>query len=72
MNSEKWTVVRYAKNETEALIVKGLLESAGIPAIIRQEAIGKVYRLTVDGLGEIKILVPETHKEKAEKILLAK
>jgi len=71
-NNMGWTVIRYARSETEAGIIKGLMESAGIPAIIRQEAIGKVYRLTVNGLGEIKILVPEIHREEAEKILASR
>ena len=45
------------------------LESEGIPVIVRQEAIGKFYAFTVDGLGEVKILVPSVLKEKALEII---
>jgi len=58
-------VVIFTGGWMEAQIVKGRLESAGIPALLKYEAIGKVYGLTVDGLGKVEILVPETLKEKA-------
>lgn len=49
----------------EAQIIKGRLESAGIPVFLRYEAIGRVYGLTVDGIGKVEILVPEHLKEQA-------
>lgn len=66
---ENWVIIFYAQGETEAYIVKGKLESMGIPVILKQEAIGKIYGLTVDGLGEVKVLVQESYKDKAIKIL---
>jgi len=66
---EKWVVVRYPKNYAEAHIIKGLLEFEGIPALIEQEAIGKVYGMTTDGLGQIRVLVSAENKQEAEKIL---
>jgi hypothetical protein len=65
----KWVVIRYPKNETEAQIIKGLLESEGIPVQIKQEAIGKTYGLTLNGLGQIRILVPASSKTEAERLL---
>jgi len=67
---EKWVFLMYAKNQVEASIIKEKLEAEGIPVFIKQEAIGKIYYLTVNGLGEIKILVPSSMKEKAKKILM--
>lgn len=67
--SEEWVVLTYAKTQAEAHIIKGKLESEGIPVIIQQEAIGKIYRLTVDGLGEIRILIPGKFKKLALSIL---
>ncbi len=66
---EKWVVVSYPKTPAEASIVKGLLESEGIPVFVQQEAIGKVHGITMDGLGQIKILVPAGRKHEAEEIL---
>ena len=66
---EKWVVVRYPRTHAEASIIKGLLESEGIPVLVQQEAIGKVYGMTMNGLGQIKILVPAENKNGAEQIL---
>ncbi|MBN1446217.1 MAG: DUF2007 domain-containing protein [Candidatus Omnitrophica bacterium] len=66
---EKWVAVSYPKTPAEAFIIKGLLESEGIPVFIQQEAIGKAYGMTLDGLGQIKILVPAERKDEAEQLL---
>lgn len=68
MNEELKEVFR-AKGETEAYIIKGKLEASGIPVILKGEAIGRVYGLTLDGLGEIKILVPSKFEKIALKLL---
>jgi len=53
----------------EAQIIKGHLESEGIPVLLSYESAGLVYGLTVDGLGEVKIMVPERLAEEAKEIL---
>ena len=55
--------------QMEAQILKGRLESEGIPALLSYESAGLVYGLTVDGLGEVKIMVPEHLAEEAKEIL---
>lgn len=62
-------VVWVAANQMEAQIVKGRLESEGIPAIIRGEALGAIYGLTTGTLAESAVLVPAPLAEKAEAIL---
>lgn len=62
-------VVWVAANQMEAQIVKGRLESEGIPAIIRGEALGAIYGLTTGTLAESAILVPAALAEKAEALL---
>jgi len=47
------------------------LRGNGIPARAHQEAIGKVYALTMDGLGEVSILVPAEFAEQAREVLAA-
>jgi hypothetical protein len=53
----------------EAQIIKGRLESEGIPVLLSYESAGLVYGLTVDGLGEVKIMVPQHLAEEAKEIL---
>lgn len=66
---ENWVIIFHAQGQTEGYIIKGKLESNGIPVRLKQEAIGKIYGLTLNGLGEVKVLVPESYEEEAEKIL---
>jgi hypothetical protein len=47
------------------------LRGRGIPARAHGEAIGAIYGLTLDGLGEVSIFVPEEHLEAARSILAA-
>jgi hypothetical protein len=53
----------------EAQIIQGRLESEGIPALLSYESAGLVYGLTVNGLGEVKIMVPKRLAEEAKEIL---
>ena len=47
------------------------LRANGIPARTRGEALGSVYGLTLDGLGEVAILVPAEHEAAARELLAA-
>jgi|LakMenEpi03Aug12_release.lakeMendotaPanAssembly.Ray.scaffolds.fasta_scaffold349322_2 hypothetical protein len=62
-------VVWIAPNQMEAQIVKGRLESAGIPAIIRSEVLGAIFGLTTGALAESAVLVPAALADKAETLL---
>ncbi len=68
-DSKKWAVVAIVHGLEKASIIKGRLESEGIPAELQYEAIGKVIGLTVDGIGEVKIVVPPEYYEEAKKII---
>jgi hypothetical protein len=65
---EPLVTVRTAKY-MEAQIIKGRLESEGIPVLLSYESAGLIYGLTVDGLGEVKIMVPQHLAEEAREIL---
>jgi hypothetical protein len=41
-----------------AELYKSKLEAAGIPVLLKYESAGLVFGITVDGLGEVQILVP--------------
>lgn len=62
-------VVWEAANRMEAEIVAGRLQSEGIPAIIRGEALGAIYGLTTGTLAAANVLVPALLAEKALAIL---
>jgi hypothetical protein len=62
-------VVWEASNPMEAQVVKGRLESEGIPAFLRGEALGTIYGLTTGGLAMTEVLVPAPLAEKALDIL---
>jgi hypothetical protein len=47
------------------------LHGRGIPARTRGEVVGAIYGLTLDGLGEVSIFVPEDCLEEARSILAA-
>jgi len=53
----------------EAQIIKGRLESEGIPVLLRYESAGLIYGITIDGLGEVKVMVPQHLAEEARGIL---
>ena len=65
---EQLVTVRTAKY-MEAQIIKGRLESEGIPVLLSYESAGLIYGSTVDGLGEVKIMVPQHLAEEAKEIL---
>ena len=52
-----------------AQIYKSKLEAAGIPVLLRYEAAGLVFGITIDGLGEVKVMVPAEFAAEAEDIL---
>lgn len=61
------------QGELVANVIKSHLESEGIPVLLEYESAGKVYGLTVDGLAQVRILVPRSaapHSSSSSPILL--
>jgi putative signal transducing protein len=56
-------------NDSEAELVRGIMESYGIPCRIRSDIPHQVVPLTVDGLGEIRLEIPSEAAEEARRIL---
>jgi hypothetical protein len=69
MSNEEELVTVYVARQMEAHIIKGRLESEGIPALLSYESAGLVYGITVNGLGEVKIMVPRRLAQEAREIL---
>jgi hypothetical protein len=68
-SSHEPVVVWEAANLMEAQVVKGRLESEGIPAFIRSEAAGVIYGITAGSLARADVLVPGPLADKAVAIL---
>jgi len=58
--------------QIEAQLIKGRLENEGIPVLLSYDSSSLVFGLTVDGLGAVKIMVPERFAEQAREILRVK
>jgi len=52
-----------------AQIYKSKLEAMGIPVLLSYEAAGLVFGITIDGLGEVKVMVPAEFAAEAEDVL---
>ena len=65
---EKKVVVGNFKNEIDAELAKGLLESSGIPASIIKDDGGSMLPSLQDAEG-VQLLVAEINSEEAKKIL---
>ena len=58
-----------ANGEAQALIIKGLLESYGIPALLKSHASPSVHVFATDGMGEVRIMVWEERAEEARELI---
>lgn len=69
MEEENWQVISTTSGVIKARIIEGRLEAEGIPVRLQYEPIGEIYAITVDGLGEVRILVPEQWAGHALRVL---
>ena len=63
--------VRRCRDESEALVVKSLLESEEIPGVLRSRLAHSVHPFTVGAQGEVVVLVPAAEAPRA-RVLLAR
>ena len=66
---EDFVVIDTVQGELNAHVIKSHLESEGIPVLLQYESAGAIYGLTVDGIGEVRILVPQDLVEEAKHII---
>ena len=65
-----FVTVFYSQGPLAAEVAKSKLEANGIPAILRYQSVGRVFALTVDGLGLVKVQVDAADAERARDILI--
>ena len=62
-------VIFTAQGELEETQVRSFLAAHGIPSTVRGEALRKTHALTLDGLGQVEILVAPEHADEARRLL---
>jgi alkaline phosphatase len=70
--SQELVAVYQAAGEMEAQVIKGLLESYGIPCLLKSHAARSVHMFAVDGMGEVKVMVQESMANKARQLIRGK
>ncbi len=71
-SNEKMVEVYHAQNGMEAQVIKSLLESFDIPCFLKSNAAPSVHVLTMDGMGEVRIMVLESLAKKAKELIVSK
>jgi len=66
---EKLVEVYKAVGEAEAQIIRGILESNGIPCLLKSQAAPSVHVFTIDGMGEVKVMVGKSMAEEAKELI---
>lgn len=62
-------VIQIVQGELTAQVMKTHLESEGIPVLLQSESLGTIYGVIADGVGAVKILVPQEFADEAKQIL---
>ena len=66
---EKLVEVYKSASELEAQVIKGLLESYGIPCLLQSNAAPSVHVFAVDGMGEVRVMVRDSMLERARELI---
>jgi hypothetical protein len=70
--SDKLVEVYKARTEMEAQVIKSLLESFGIPSVLRSNAAPTVHMFTIDGLAQVKVMVLDSRAAEARELIESK
>ncbi|MEA2646360.1 MAG: putative prokaryotic signal transducing protein [Chloroflexota bacterium] len=68
MSEEDWVVLQSAE-QMEAEVLRAALETAGIPVVTTSEFVGRLYGLTSQELGAVRLLVPRSRVEEARELV---
>ncbi len=64
----EWVLLRVVNDEAEAHLLVGLLRTQGVTCRMQSMRVSQ-YPLTVDGLGEIRIFVPQEEVVEARRVV---
>ena len=63
--------VAKVQGEVKAQVTRSLLDASGIDCMLQGEAVRLTHGLTVDGLGQVRIMVRPEDEESAREIIAA-
>ena len=66
--SEEWVELLVTYDPIEAGIIKDILESGGIPIVLRSSKVTP-YPVNIGKIGEVKVYVRKEDKETAEQVI---
>lgn len=66
---KKLIEVYKSASDIEAQVIKGLLESYGIPCLLKSNAAPSVHMFAVDGMGEVRVMVWDSMAEEARELI---
>lgn len=66
--NEDWVQILVTYDPLEAEMIKDLLESGGIPVVLRSSKVSP-YPVNIGKMGEIKVLVRKEDKDTAEDVI---
>jgi hypothetical protein len=61
--------VHRCRDQAEAMVVRSLLESEGIPSLLRSRVVHSVHPFSIGDQGEVTILVPEADEPRSRRLL---
>lgn len=67
--TEEFKTVMEVEGAAEGEIIKSRLNSFGIPCLLKFESAGRLFGITMDGLGKIKIMVNPQDYDRALEVL---
>lgn len=63
--------VYHAANEMEAQVIKSLLAGFDIPCILKSNAAPSVHMFTMDGMAEVRVMVPASLAKAAKELIVS-
>ncbi len=69
MTDGKLVQVYKATNGMEAQVIRSLLDSYGIPSVLKSDAAPSILNFTVDGLGEVRVMVLDSLADEARDLI---
>jgi hypothetical protein len=67
--TEKLVEVYKARTEMEAQVIKGMLETFGVPSTLKSNAAPSVHMFTFDGMAEVRVMVLESRADEARELI---
>jgi hypothetical protein len=68
--AERELVEVHRCDQAEALVVKGLFESEGIPTLLRSQLVASLHPFSVGDQGQVFVLVPKNQVSRCRPLLI--